>query len=120
MNEEDIRKSLIPAFDDEQARHVPDFDKVWANASAAYGDSQRRYRIFGSIAAAMAVAVITVVLWPAQQAPLNDGYFITDALMNSTSWSAPSDLLMPEHQFDIYQEIPFLNESTYSLQGTLL
>lgn len=74
----------------------------------------------GGIAAAVAVIGITLGLWPERQAELTDEFLIADSLLNSTSWAAPSDSLMPEHQFDIYQEIPFLNESTNSQEGSLL
>jgi len=120
MKEKDIRNVLKPAFDRDQASDAPDFDKVWANAEIALGNSRRRFRLASGVAAVLALAVIAATLWPSQQAELSDDYLIADALMNSTLWSAPSDSLMPEHQFDIYQEIPFLIESTNSLEGTLL
>jgi len=120
MNEEDIQESLSPAFEDAHTGNTPAFDKVWANAEAAYSRSQRRYRVVGSVAAAIAVVGIVAVLWPAQQEEFSDDFFIADALMNSTSWSAPSDSLMPEHQFDIYQEIPFPGVSTDRKEGSLL
>jgi hypothetical protein len=120
MNEENIRKRLGPAYKQTHTEDVPDFDKVWANAEAAYSASRRRARFVRGIAAVLALAVIAATLWPSQQAELSDDYLIADALMNSTLWSAPSDSLMPEHRFDIYQEIPFLIESTISLEGTLL
>ena len=120
MKEADIRRSLQPAFDREQANDAPGFDEVWAKAEVAYGDSRRKFRLISGVAAVLALAVIAATLWPSQQAELSDDYLIADALMNSTLWSAPSDSLMPEHQFDIYREIPFLIESTNSLEGTLL
>jgi hypothetical protein len=120
MNEENIQKSLRPAFEDAHTGNAPVFDKVWANAEVAYDRSQRRYRMFGGVAAAIAVLGIVAFLWPAQQEEFSDDYFIADALMNSTSWSAPSDALMPEHQFDIYQEIPFPGVSTDRQEGSLL
>ena len=33
-------------------------------------------------------------------------------LMDSTYWSAPSDVLLPDREFDIYQDLPELFEST--------
>ena len=120
MNEKDIQKTLKPAFDQEQASDVPDFDKMWANAERAHSHSRRKFRLASGVAAAVALAVMAATFWPAQQAELSDDYLIADALMNSTLWSAPSDSLMPEHQFDIYQEVPLLIESTHSLEGTLL
>ncbi len=120
MNEEDIRKSLRPAFDEAESSEVPGFNEVWGNAEIVLGDSARRNKVFGGIAAAIVVMGLVASLWPAQRSELSDDYLIVDALLNSTSWSAPSDSLMPEHQFDIYQEIPFLIESTISQEGTLL
>ena len=120
MNEDKIRNSIRPAFDSVQTGNVPVFDEVWAKAEATYGRSQRRYRVFAGVAAAVSVVAIVASLWPAQQAEPSDDYLIADAIMNSTLWSAPSDSLLPEHQFDIYQEIPFLDESTNAMEGTLL
>ena len=91
MNEENIRKKLEPAYKQTHTDDIPDFDKVWANAEAAYGDSRRQTRVVRGIAAVLAVAVIAATLWPSQQAEFSDDYLIADALMNSTSWSAPSD-----------------------------
>jgi len=61
-----------------------------------------------------------VSLLPEGPSELDDEYLIADALMNSTSWTAPSDSLMPQHQFDIYREIPFPDPSTISEEGSLL
>lgn len=120
MNEEQIRKLLNPAFDDARNHHAPAFDKVWASAEARYHRSARRYKVLAGLAATIALLAITAVFWSAQNADLRDDYLIADAFMNSTSWLAPSDSLMPVHRFDIYREIPFLIESTNSMEGTLL
>jgi hypothetical protein len=120
MNEDDIRKFLNPAFDEALRTDSPSFERVWANAETAYGYAQSRYRVFAGIAATVAVLAIAAGLWPAKQAEPGDDYLIADAIMNTTLWFAPSDSLLPEHQFDIYREIPFLDESTNALEGTLL
>ena len=120
MNDENIRKSLKPAFDEAESSEVPGFTEVWANAEVALGESLRRNKVFGGVAAAIVVMGLVASLWPAQRIAPGDDYLIVHALLNSTTWSAPSDSLMPEHQFDIYQEIPFLIESTISQEGTLL
>ena len=120
MNEDDIRKSLKPAYEEAQPRKAPSFDTVWANAEAEYGQSRGRYRVIGGVAAAIAVLGIAAGLWSTQQTEPGDDYLIADVLMNSTMWSAPSDSLMPEHQFDIYQDIPVLLESTGTNGGALL
>lgn len=121
MNEEEIREKLKQAADAAQRDGTPSFDETWVVAESQFVRSRSRFKRFGGIAAAaVAVLAITVALWPAQQAELTDEYYIADALLNSTSWTAPSDALMPEHQFDIYQEIPFLDESTKPYEGSLL
>ena len=43
-----------------------------------------------------------------------------DELVASTTWVAPSDSLLPEHRFDIFQELPEMFESTGTEEGTLL
>lgn len=121
MNEEQIREKLKQAADAAQRSGAPSFDETWVVAESEFVRSRSRLQRFGGVAAAaVAVLAITVALWPTQQAELADDYYIADALLNSTSWTAPSDGLMPEHQFDIYQEIQFLDESTNSYEGSLL
>lgn len=120
MNENYIQRKLKEAYDASQPARTSSFNETWASAKARFERSQHRYRVIGGIAAAVAVIGLAIGLWPARQAEFDDDYLIADALLNSTSWSAPSDMLMPEHQFDIYREIPFLIESTNSQEGSLL
>ena len=119
MNDEQIRRQLKEVFAEAEGK-PPSFDGLWAAAETQHANSKRRVMAIGGLVAAVAVIGITVGLWPTQQAELTGDYLIADALLNSTSWSAPSDALMPEHQFDIYQEVPFLIESTNSQEGPLL
>jgi len=123
MNEQEIKERLKQAARAVQQDDTPSFDETWVVAESHFVKSRSGYRRYGAvatIAAAIALAALTIVLWPAQQAELADDYFIADALLNSTSWTAPSDALMPEHQFDIYQGIPLLDESTKPYEGSLL
>lgn len=100
--------------DDSQA---PSFDKTWAAAEARYRRSRRRYA--GFAAAAVAVAAVFAVLSLGQE-PQDTESWVGDELLSSTSWSAPSDVLMPQREFDIYQELPSLTTSTKSMDGALL
>lgn len=125
MNDKQIRKQLKTALDRMQPKEVPQFDEVWTAAERRHAESRRRrLRAIGGVAAASVVIAITLSLWPARQTELENEYagdFLTaDALLNSISWPAPSDSLMPEHQFDIYEEVPFLNMSTTLEEGWLL
>jgi hypothetical protein len=120
MTDSDI--ALRTAFLDAQARkasaRVPDFQDVWAGANARAGTARNRQRAIVGSAVAAAVAAIAIGLLP----PTDDEWRYIDMgeLLETTSWSAPSDSLLPEHQFDIYRDIPTLIESTEDYGGTLL
>jgi hypothetical protein len=116
MNAEQIEKSLKGAFQAAEGKPPP-FTETLAAAEQRVARSGTRLKAVTGMAAALVAAL---VFWPAQESDVTDEFLIAESLLNSTTWSAPSDALMPEHQFDIYQETPFLNESTISPEGTLL
>ena len=95
---------------------APSFDRTWAAAEARYRRSRRRYAGF---AAAMVAAAAVLVVLNTGPEPQDDSW-IGDELLSSTSWSAPSDVLLPEREFDIYQDLPSLNTSTKAADGALL
>lgn len=85
------------------------FDELWQRAEAAHAASRRRYTRFAAAAAIIATVAVVVGI----QARIGEPAYIDAAeLLGSTSWSAPSDALMPDREFDIYQELPVLFEST--------
>lgn len=87
---------------------VPGFEAAYA---AAEGRSRARYRMrFTGLAAAAAIAAIALTLLPDQQDEFT--YIKLEELTSTTSWSAPSDSLLPQHQFDLYRELPGMFEST--------
>lgn len=113
----DLRTALCSAQQSVQGS-VASFDATW---EAAQRSSERRRRLmlarnFGL--AASVVAVIALALLSSSDDSTQ--YVDVDELMGSTSWTAPSDILLPERRYDIYQEIPSLFESTESTGGTLL
>ena len=120
MNDPD--KKLRRALRAEQARReavrVPRFADTFAAAEArATRLARRRRATFGLAAAAAVVAVVASLLLPRGE----DWQFVNpDDLETSTSWTAPSDVLLPEHSVDIYRDIPVLIESTDSNEGALL
>lgn len=75
-----------------------------------------RYRFV----AACAVAAITIAQWPQGDGAVEDEFLIAAALLETTQWTAPSDALLPQHQFDIYRDMPVSMGSTESEEGTLL
>ena len=120
MSDMNTKEQLQDALSTVHAEQPPAFADVWAAAERQYEHSRKRYAGIAGIAATIALAVSAFSIWSANEADMVDDFLIADALMNSTQWSAPSDLLMPEHQFDIYQDIPFLMESTDTQEGSLL
>ena len=118
MTDEELKEGLKKAFGAAEGK-PPSFSETMAAAESRQARSGLRWKAIGVIAAAAILAVM-VSLLPEQQPDLGDEYLIADALMNSTSWTAPSDSLMPEHQFDIYRGFPFPDPSTISEEGSLL
>jgi hypothetical protein len=120
MNDNNIREQLQDAMGAIHKQAPPAFDDVWAAAEMQHQQARRRYATFSGVAAAVAMVAVVAGLWSSQDAERPDDYLIADSLLNSTLWLAPSDTLMPQHEFDIYREIPFLMESTDPEEGTLL
>ena len=116
MNDQDLANAVRDSAAKEAT--APAFDEVWANAEARYHQSRRRYSWLAGAAAAVAAAVIVLNIGAP---PENTIKFIEMAeLMDSTSWAAPSDVLLPDHQIDLYQDLPTLIESTKPAEGALL
>ena len=97
---------------------VPPFAKTWQAAERRYAAARRSYRRVAAAAAVIAVVVVAANL-QSPQVEMEALFEVAD-LLESTSWSAPSDVLLPEHRIDLYQEMPALIESTDSAGGTLL
>ena len=103
-----------------QGDDVPGFDAMWAKAEQKHRASRSRYQRFAGFAAAAAVAATAFMLWPLN-GNIPTGPYLTEAdLMNSTHWLAPSDVLLPEHRFDIYGELPVLIDTNGLDEGSLL
>ncbi len=96
---------------------VPDFEQTFAAAGNRYRNEKRR-RAVGSIAAAFAVLGIVSMLWMSGRTA--DDYVSAETLMATTYWTAPSDVLLPRPEIDIYQDLPILIESTNFNEGALL
>jgi len=113
-----LRVALHDAQANAEKGDAPEFDRVWAAANARAGTIRWRQRVlFGSVAAA-AVAAIAFGLLVPRGVELQ--FVDEDELLGTTSWSAPSDGLLPDRRLDIYQEIPVLIESTETYGGALL
>ena len=118
MSERDIGERIRDAFDAVQKDAPPPFDAVWSAAEQQHHKARRRQATFGGIAAALVLVVVS--FWLFNRPHSDDEYLIAESLLNETQWSAPSDTLMPIHEIDIYQEIPFLAEPTNPDEGLFL
>ena len=97
---------------------APDFDRVWATAGARARAARKRRFLLTGAAAVAAVFAVAIGL----RAPVDREWRYIDRyeLLETTGWSAPSDSLLPSHEFDLYQSVPLLIESTDTYGGALL
>ena len=113
------RAMLRDAQQQAEAGRTSDFDTVWARAESTIVQRRRRTRFMSGIAAAAALVAVIIVSQLRSSEP--EWQFVDlDELSGHTSWVAPSDVLLPKHQFDIYGDIPVLIESTDRDGETLL
>ena len=92
-----------------------DFSSSWQAAKRRVSRRRRRSTALAGTAAVAALAFLA--LRPTGE---EFRYIDTEELLETTSWSAPSDSLMPEHQVDIFRDLPVLIESTDTDGGALL
>ena len=117
MNDDQFAGALQHAQARIEEGRAPTFDDAFAAAERRVRGARRR-RMAGAIAAAIvAVAVIMQVVPPSQP----EWRFVDpEQFASGTSWTAPSDVLLPERRFDIFEEVPVLIESTETDGGALL
>ena len=120
MTESDttLRDLLKQGLNEVEQGRAPGFDAVWAAAETrASARRSHNWMAGGALVAAVALAITVGLLRPAEQ----DWQFVSpDVFESGTSWVAPSDVLLPEHRFDIFNDIPVLIESTKTEEGALL
>ncbi len=113
-NDDETLRASLQKLQHQVDSQATDFNAIFASAEGrARGRSKRR---FAGLAAAAAVAVLAHGLLPNQE----DDFIYVDIeeLTATTSWSAPSDSLLPKHRFDLYRELPMLFESTDTSTNT--
>ena len=115
-----LKETIRQAFDSKTGETIPEFDATWSAAEARFRTSKRRYRIMTGVAASAALLAIVLSMQFSQQSPQLLEFDLATALMTSTQWHAPSDVLMPEHRFDIYRDVPELIPSTDFTKGLVL
>jgi hypothetical protein len=100
-----------------QGPDAPPFDDAWAAAEAR---SRRRPHLRHAAVAAGIAIVAGFLAMNLDQTPAPAEASIGDQIMTSTRWAAPSDVLLPRREIDIYRELPSLETSTDVEDGTLL
>jgi hypothetical protein len=85
---------------------IPDFERVFAAATRRQQRRRRRYSIGVSVTIAALSIVATI------HGPASPGLVDQDMLFGTTQWRAPSDVLLPKHEIDIYSSVPSIGEST--------
>ncbi len=118
MNDEQLRQQLQRNLAGVEAGRVPEFESVLAAARAQVAATRRRRRVVGGAVAAVALGAVIAGLLPTRQPEWQ--YVDPEQFTNTTSWAAPSDVLLPEHSIDIYEEIPVFIEGTKIDGGSLL
>jgi hypothetical protein len=120
MRKEKIGRSVAEAIAARDAALAPGFEETWLAAEARYLAQKRQYRMVTAVAVSFALVAIVIGLLPADEPQQLPDFELAAGLMNTTLWSAPSDVLLPEHPIDIYQDLPEIPASTDLNEGTLL
>ena len=96
----------------------PSFEDTWHAVEHRYRRGRQRKAMLAGLAATIAaVAILFNALAPE---PEELAFIEMAELLETTSWQAPSDALMPTREFDIYQDLPDLMESTDQAGGAFL
>lgn len=114
--DEELRRSLTRKPD----HAVPDFASVMQVAEERNAIGRARYRLVAAFAVAASFAAVMMAQWPNGDKTVDDEFKIGVALLESTQWVAPSDVWLPQYQFDIYRDVPVFMGSTEAAEGTLL
>ncbi len=113
---DDIKKRLADTFSRQE--DPPPFDTMWRSAERHYLRRQRRQR--GMAAVAASFVAIAIIFYARSPEPVDEPLIEMAELLGSTLWQAPSDVLLPEHRIDLYEELPTLIDSPDAAKGALL
>ncbi len=118
VSDEDVDRELSRVLKTRDPQDVPGFAAVWTAAERRYAAWKRSRR---ALAAAVIAGVgVMVMLHFATPDDAAAPYIEVAELLDSTFWIAPSDALLPVREFDLYDELPAVLESTEPGQGALL
>ena len=120
MHEEWLDEELRRAMEAKTQHPAPGFDAVMLAAKQRLDAGRKRRRIAAVAAIFGLVTLLMVRPWSLAPEKMDDEFLIAASMLGTTKWSAPSDVLLPQHRFDIYNELPTFIESTELKEGTLL
>ena len=120
INDEDTRMAAVCRQAMPPVGDVPDFDTVMTGAERRYRRRRRQRTGYGAAAVLGALAVTTLLFVDRDERPPSADFVEIAELMNSTQWTAPSDVLLPRRDIDFYGELPTIPASTEAAQGALL
>lgn len=118
MNDEQLKSQLRRSYlEAPENSQPPEFDSVWAAAEAQTARGTPWGVLATRFAAGFAVAgligLFALGQWRGSN-EMQDAWTaeVSDSLLNTTVWSAPSDVLLLGDGPDIYTSVPILIEST--------
>lgn len=122
-DEKALKRILQMAVPDGRRTDAPAFDDAWKRAEERYRLEKHRNRYqrvaLAVVGSAAAILAIMVMLFPELQRQTAPDFNLDYQLMVTTSWNAPSDILMPHYSFDVFSELPELPVSTVLHEGSL-
>lgn len=108
-SDEALQQRVRQAWQHDGGEDAPAFDETWRRAEARLATSRRQYARLAAVAVTLGVVAAVFGVRSTVDEPQ---YIEMAELLNSTYWAAPSDVLLPQREFDIYQDLPELFEST--------
>lgn len=96
---------------------APPFDAMFAVAERRVRARPRK-RLLAAGGIAAAIAAVAVLLAPAPQPGAH--YVDMEEFLATTKWRAPSDVLLPRREINLYEDLPVMIESTRPAEGALL
>jgi len=116
MNDQELANAIKRASPG--VASVPDFSEVFTRAEAQQRATRRRR--FGVAGGGIAAAAVLIMLNNGPLIEPETNFVQVSDLLETTSWAAPSDVLLPAHTIDIYEDLPTLTVSTTPVEGALL
>lgn len=106
MHEDWVEKELQRSLPGKTNDPTPAFAAVMQAAEKRHAAGGNRLRLAAAAAVVATVAIMVVGRWSATPEAIDDEFLIAASMLGSTSWTAPSDALLPQYRIDIYRDMP--------------